>query len=335
MPAASAGSTLPSGAASAPPSAKPSAAAQAVDVTLALGYIPNVQFAPFYVAQSKGFYKDEGINISFDNGTSPDLIKSVGAGKFKFAIADSDTVISARAENIPVTYVAGFYVQSPAAIISLNKTGITAPAQLKGKKIGLPGRYGSSYIGLLGVLNKAGLTEKDVDVQEIGYNQAPQLLAGKVDAVVGFANNDALQVAAQAGGQPNVLKIGDVIPFVGNGMVTNGDELKNETKLVQGMSRAMLRGVQYTAQHPDEAFDITVKAVPEAGGKDAAVNKQVLTATIPLFSDKSTAANGLGWTDPASWKSMEDTMTKAGLIKSTPPIDQVMTNQFASKDIAI
>src|SRR6185437_693634 len=105
-----AGAAKPAASGSAPASsaAVSAAPAQAVNVTLALGYIPNVQFAPFYVAQAKGFYKDEGINISFDNGTSPDLIKSVGAGKFQFALADPDTVISAREQSIPVTYVAGF-----------------------------------------------------------------------------------------------------------------------------------------------------------------------------------------------------------------------------------
>ncbi|HLY66619.1 MAG TPA: ABC transporter substrate-binding protein, partial [Chloroflexota bacterium] len=108
-PGGSAGTT-PAGsvsaAASGPVSAKPSAAVQTTAVTLALGYIPNVQFAPFYVAQAKGIYKDAGLDVSFDNGISPDLIKSVGAGKFKIALADADTVISAREQGIPVVYVA-------------------------------------------------------------------------------------------------------------------------------------------------------------------------------------------------------------------------------------
>ena len=301
------------------------------DITLALGYIPNVQFAPFYIAQAKGFFKEEGINIAWDNGTSPDLIKAVGAGKFKFALADPDTVISAREQSIPVTYIAGFYEQAPVAIISLAKAGITTPAQLKGKKVGIPGRYGSSYIGLLGVLNKAGLTEKDIDLQEIGYSQAPQLLAGKVDAVVGYANNDALQVQAQSGSKPNLIKVSDIIPFVGTGLLTNDDTLKNDPKLVQGIVRATLRGVQYTVQHPDEAFAATVKVVPEAGGKDAQTNKDVLAATIALFSDQQSQANGLGWTDPAAWKSMEGTMITAGIIKTAPPVDQLMTNRYVLK----
>ncbi|HEU0169258.1 MAG TPA: ABC transporter substrate-binding protein [Chloroflexota bacterium] len=318
----------------APAAAASAAPAQSVDVTLALGYIPNIQFAPFYVAQAKGYFKDEGINISFDNGTSPDLIKSVGAGKFKFAIADADTVISARAENIPVTYVAGLFAQTPNAIITLPKSGITQPAQLKGKKVGIPGRYGSSYIGLLGVLNKAGLKESDIDLQEINYTQAQQLLAGKVDAVVGFANNDALQVQAGSNGtKPNVMMFGDQIPFVGTGLITNDDTLKNNPKLVQGMVRAMLRGMQSSAQDQGGAFDTTIKVVPEAGGQASQLNKDVLAATVPLFQNAGTQANGLGWTDPAAWKAMADTMVSAGILKTAPNMDQVVTNQFISKDI--
>src|SRR5581483_10504663 len=246
-PAASA-SPAPLASAAASASLSASAAAKpatATDVQLALGYIPNVQFAPFYLAEAKGFYRDEGINISFDNGISPDLIKAVGAGKFKFAIADADTVISARAEGIPVTYVASFFEQFPAAIISLPKAGISQPASIKGKKVGIPGQFGSSYVALLELLGKLGLTEKDIDLQAIGFNQPPQLLAGKVDAVIGFANNDALQVAA-AGTKPNVMMLGELVPMVGSGLVTNDDTLKGSPQLVQGMVRAMLRGMQYT-----------------------------------------------------------------------------------------
>lgn len=312
-------------------SAKPVPSASATAITLALGYIPNVQFAPFYVAQAKGFYKDQGIDISFDNGISPDLIKAVGAGKFKFAISDPDTVISAREQAIPVTYLAGLYAQAPVAIISLPKAGIAQPAQLKGKKVGIPGRYGSSYIGLLGVLNKAGLTEKDVDLQEIGFNQTPQLLAGKVDAVVGYANNDAILIQSQAGVKPNVILISDVIPFVGTGLITNDDTLKNDDKLAQGMVRAMVQGMQYTAAHADEAFQITTKVVPEAGGANAKVNQQVLAASMNLWKDKGTSANGVGWSDPAAWKAMEDVMAKAGIVKAVPPVDQLMTDKYITK----
>jgi NitT/TauT family transport system substrate-binding protein len=313
--------------------AKPSAGGQLTPITIALGYIPNIQFAPFYVAQAKGFYKDEGIDVSFDNGISPDLIKAVGAGKFKFALADPDTVISAREQSIPVQEVAGFYAQAPSAIISLPKANISQPQQLRGKKVGLPGRYGSSYIGLLGVLNKVSLTEKDIDLQEIGFNQPPQLLAGKVDAVVGFANNDALQVQAQAGAKPNVILIADQIPFIGNGIISNDDTIKGSDKLVQGVVRATLLGMQYTAAHQDEAFQVTVKVVPEAGGQNAKLNQDVLAASVPLWKDKGTAANGLGYTDPASWKALEDVMAKAGIVKTPPPVDQLATNKYVSKDI--
>jgi NitT/TauT family transport system substrate-binding protein len=312
---------------------KPAASGPAAAITLALGYIPNIQFAPFYVAQAKGFYKDEGIDISFDNGISPDMVKSVGAGKFKFAIADPDTVISAREQSIPVTYLAGLYAQAPVSVISLPAKSIRSPQDLKGKKVGLPGRYGSSYIGLLGVLNKAGLTEKDIDLQEIGFNQAPQLLAGKVDAVLGYANNDAIQVQAQSGSKPNVILIADVIPFIGTGLIANEDTLKGSDRLVQGMVRAMLRGMQDTAAHPDDAFQATVKVVPEAGGQNAKLNQDVLAASLPLWKDKGTEANGLGFTDPVSWKAMEDVMVKAGIAKAAPPVDQVVTNKYVSKDI--
>jgi NitT/TauT family transport system substrate-binding protein len=300
-------------------------------VTLALGYVPNVQFAPFYVADDKGFFADEGIDIAFDNGISPDLIKAVGAGKFLFAISDADAVIAARAEQIPVVYVAGLFVRFPGAIISLPDSHISQPADMRGKRIGIPGAFGSSYVALLEVLHKAGLTVKDIDLQTIGFNQTPQLLAGKVDAVIGFGNNDALQVQAATGGKPDVQMMADLVPMVGQGLITNDDTMRDNPKLVQGMTRAMLRGMQYTMAHPDEAFQITTKFVPEASGQNAAVNQAVLAATLPLWKSAGTDAHGLGWTDPNAWQAMADTMVQAGIVKAAPPLDQVETNRFVSE----
>jgi hypothetical protein len=74
-----------------------------------------------------------------------------------------------------------------------------------------------------------------------------------------------------------------------------------------------------------------VKVVPEAGGQNLQLNKHVLNATIPLWQGKNSQTNGQGWSDPAAWKAMEDTMAQAGIVKTPPPVDQAMTNRFISK----
>ncbi|MBV9280615.1 MAG: ABC transporter substrate-binding protein, partial [Chloroflexi bacterium] len=161
-------------------------------VTLGMGYVPNVQFAPFYVADQRGYYRQAGINVHFSYGSSPNLLELVGAGKEEFAIADGTDALTARANGIPVSYVATLFRRLPVAIFSLAKRNIRTVRDLRGKTVGVPGRFGSTYVGLLAALHVAGLRLIDVNLRTVGYTQAETVVQGAVDAAVGYSNNEPL-----------------------------------------------------------------------------------------------------------------------------------------------
>src|SRR6188472_2201305 len=87
--------------------ATPLASGDMTKVTIALGYIPDVQFAPFYLALNKGYYKEEGLDVTLRNGIVPDLIKELGQGEnnVNFAAVSGDELIPARLQGVPVKYV--------------------------------------------------------------------------------------------------------------------------------------------------------------------------------------------------------------------------------------
>ena len=168
-------------------------------VTLAMGFIPNVQFTPFYVAVEKGYFAEEGLEITFDYGFDTDLLKLVGTGEMQFVVGSGDQVILARQQDLPVVYVMNWYRRFPVAVAALEP--LDGPQALIGRDIGIPALYGASYIGWQALLNAAGIQAADVNLLTIGYNQTEALATDQVDAAVVYAMNTPVQLR-QEGYEP-------------------------------------------------------------------------------------------------------------------------------------
>jgi NitT/TauT family transport system substrate-binding protein len=295
-------------------------------VTLAMGFIPNVQFTPFYVAVDKGFFADEGIQIEFDYGWETDLLKLVGSDELQFAIASGDQVILARSQELPVAYVMNWYRRFPVCIVSLAGTGISGPADLVGRRVGTPATYGASYIGWRAWLDATRLSETDVDLISIGYTQVAALTEDQVDAAICYAMNEPVQMRA-SGQSVDVIYVADYANLVSNGLITNEVSIKERPELVESMVRAALRGLAYTIEHPDEAFDIALKHVPEAASdaQTEAVNRAILDESIGFWKAD---AGQLGRSDEAAWQASQQVMLRMGLVPAEGDVTGMFTNQF-------
>lgn len=297
-------------------------------VVLALGYIPSVQFAPFYVAQDKGFFEDEGLEVEFRHGFETDFLKLVAAGEIPFVVASGEEVILGRERGLPVTYVAEWYTRFPVALFALAESGIRSPKDVEGKTLGVPGPFGATYIGWKALVYAAGIDEDKVQVESIGFTQAAAVGEGKVDAAMDYIVNAPVRLRL-AGQDVVVFPVSDYINLPSNGLVTNERLLREDPDLVTGMVRAMLRGIQYTLDHPDEAFAISLKYVPEAGGEQEPVSRAVFDASLPLWTPQE--GDALGHSDPLQWEQAEAFMREMGLLERHVDVTNIVTNDFVKR----
>ena len=305
------------------PAAAPAANAL-TKIRLPMGYVANVQFAPFYIAVDKGYFKEAGLDIEFDYRFETDGMKLVGAGELPFAVVSGEQAPLARSQGLPVVYVMQWWKKYPVAVVSLAGKNLKTPADLVGKSVGLPGFFGASYAGWRGLLYKAGINETDIKTQDIGYTQVAALQQGKVDAAVVYINNEPIQLRA-AGLAVNVIAVSDVVTMVANGIVTNEQTIKDRPELVRGFVRALLRGLADAMADPELAFNTSRKYVEGLGSDPAKddIQRQVLAESIKLWQ------GGVpGMSDAAAWDTTQDVLMSMGLLKSKIDPAQLYTNQF-------
>ena len=288
-------------------------------IRLPMGYVADPQYAPFYVAVERGYFADEGLALEFDYSFETDGIALVGAGELPLAVASGEQVILARAEGLPVVYVMQWWQRYPIAIASKSAAGIKTPADLAGRNVGVPGFFGASYVGLVGLLSANGLTLDDIDANDIGFNQVESLLTDQSEAVVVYINNEPVQLR-QRGEDVDVIAVADYIDLVANGILTNEKTIAENPELVQRFINAFTRGLRDTLADPDAAYEISKKYV-EGLGDD---RRGVLEASLPLWQ-----SDQLGRTDPAAWQQTQDILIEMGLLNGPlPDLAATFTNDF-------
>jgi NitT/TauT family transport system substrate-binding protein len=313
-----------------PPAVQPTAEQTAAPsmlehIRLPMGYIPNVQFAPFYIAVEKGYFRDAGIEIEFDYSFETDGVKLVGADTLQFAVVSGEQVLLARAQDLPVVYVMAWWRDYPVAVVARTADNIRTPQDLAGKKIGLPGLYGANYIGLRALLASAGLQESDVTLDSIGFNQVEALAAGQDQAVVVYANNEPIQLGAR-GIDVDVIRVADYVQLASNGLITNEQTVAENPALVEAMVAAVRRGIADALADPDEAYEICKKYVEGLAQADEAVQREVLKTSIEFWRTDT-----IGQSNPEAWENMHELLLDMDLLTQPLDLNKAFTNEFVSK----
>lgn len=291
-------------------------------ISVPMGYVPNIQFAPMYVAIAKGYFREAGLDIELDYKFETDGVALVGAGELPFAVVSGEQVLLARAQGLPVVYVGAWYQQYPVSVVAKSELEVLIPQDLKGKKIGLPGLFGANYVGLRALLSEARMSESDVSLDSIGFNQVDLFVAGEQDVIVGYTANEPIQLRAR--GIPiTEIRVSDYVQLASNGILTSEKMIAENPEMVRAFVGAFLKGLADTIANPDEAFELSETYIPNFADLDADLQKQILATSIEQWK-----ADRLGYSDPQAWENMQDVLLEAGLIPGTIDLNKAFTNEF-------
>lgn len=265
------------------------------DERMLLTFIPNVQFAPFYVGVEVGYFADAGFSITLEHLQEPEVVDLVAAGQANFGIVSGEQVILARAQGRDVVYVYEWFQQYPVGVVVPSGEDIMSIADLAGMKVGIAGRFGASYSGLTTLLQAADMAETDIQLDEIGFNAPEVVCLGAVDAAVIYVNNEPLLIRnrATAGDcgdieDVEVITVTSVADLVSNGLIVSNDLLAENPERIQAMVTGLNNAIQDSINNPARAYLMSMNYVdnlPDDEGFIAALELLVEEQDTFLASD--------------------------------------------------
>jgi len=296
-------------------------------VTLRLDFSINGKHAPFLLGVEKGFYAEQGIDLTVEEGRGSLAAVQLVANKSNlFGFADSTAMITVAAAGAAVESVGVIQQRSP--IVAISFKPLKQPTDLYGMNVGL------NPVGV-GSLWEAFLAHNNLDVSKInvvtmdGAAILPALIAGRLDASIGLVNTEGAAAPLLAGKEPNLLYFADFgTNALSHGIVVHRDTIAQHGDLVRRFMAATINTWDYAVGHEAEAIDALLKKFPDA--KKNIVTRQ-FELTIPLLHTESTKGRPTGFIAEQDINATLDILTKFGGLKSRPSPADVFTNDFLPK----
>ena len=282
-------------------------------VYIQLRWHHQFQFAGYYAALEKGFYKDEGLDVYIRNGKpSRQPVSEVLSGNAQYAQGNSE-VLFQRLKGKPLVALAAIFQHSPSALITLKSSGINSVHDLVGKKVMLSNN--NEDADFLTMFLNENIELSQVDIIPTSY-QLEDLINGNVDAFNSYTTNEPY-LLRQKNIPFNIIDPTSYrVDFYSDILFTSESELNNNPKRVEAMLRASLKGWRYAMDNPEEIIELLktkykiTKTREHLRFEAEEMRKLILPNLITI-----------GHMNPERWLHMADTFVKSGLIKEKTNFD--------------
>ena len=309
-------------------SPSPGGADEMTEISLALDWYPWGNHTGIFMALENGYFAEEGLDVNVQVPADPTTaLQLVATGDDDFTISYQADVLYARSQGLEVLSVAALVQHPLNTIMALESSGISQPADLAGKTVGVTG-VPSDEAMLGAFLEDAGLSLDDVEVVNVGFDLMPSLLGGSVDAIIGGYYVHESILAEQQGKPVVAMNVQDYgVPDYYELLLVTGDAFAEENpEAVEGFIRALQRGYEAAAADPDAAVDALMAAYPETAEE---VEREGIGLIIPLWTDDGTVAWGTQTEE--RWQIYHDWLRETGLLEEDVDVNEAFTNEFVER----
>ncbi|MER7072155.1 ABC transporter substrate-binding protein [Terrabacter sp. NPDC000476] len=286
------------------------------DVTLMLNWYPYGEHAPFYLGVEQGIFAKHGINLTIKAGQgSTKTVQAVGGDQVDFGWADTPAVLSNVDKGVKVKSLGVFLQTTPSAVQVFADSGISSPADLKGRTIAVSAGDAPTTTFPI-YLEKAGLAPNDVKQQNLdAAGKIAAVISGRVDGLIGFAHDQGPTIAAKSGKEMRYLRYSDVgLNFYSNGLIASDATIGSRGELAKAMVAATSESFAAAEKNPDAAVAAMAGKDPQMPKKDVLLDQW--KQTTQLLHTKNTEGQAPGVDADADWDATIEVLASAGLLGS-------------------
>lgn len=301
--------------------------ALAETITLQLKWVHQAQFAGFYLAREKGYYRNEDLEVHFlEGGKEVAPADSLASGRAQFTVLSPEYILLKRCQGFDVTAVAAIYRRSAVVFIARQDSGIVRPYDFKGKRVAILGQEESVkdfefqfYAMMKNLrLNISDLTLLEYDPEYSAFYE------GDIDVTAAYGTGGLIKIQ-QRGYNPVIIWPGDYrVRFYSDTLATTQDIIQNRPGLVQRFLRASVKGWKDAVEDPEKALAHILKY---ARIKEKKIQQAMLEASLPLIH---TGEDKIGWMRDKDWQHMKGILVDQGILpeRCKKNSDQAYTLEF-------
>ncbi|WP_028671444.1 ABC transporter substrate-binding protein [Saccharospirillum impatiens] len=308
----------------------------ATDIKFALDWKFEGPAAPYLMAMDRGYYEEEGLNVSIDTGAgSLEAIPRVASGTYQLGFADINSLIKFRDQDsdVPVQAIMMVYDAPPFAIVGRKSLGVEVPSDLEGRTLGAPATDGA-FAQWPAFVQVNDLDTDQITIENVGFPvREPMLAQGDVDAITGFSFSSYINLKSKGvdADDITVMLMTDYgLKLYGNAIIVNPTFAEENPEAVTAFLRATIRGWRDTIADPEAAVEY-VLAHNSIARKEVELERLIMSIDDNILTD-AVVANGMGDIDPERMREAIDQIGIAYSFNNKPEVDDIFTDAYLPSD---